>query len=299
MWGPSLPTKVDDVVCEAFRGVGLQVLVTAMNQSLVQVAVNNFTALPSGVTGGVEGGIGNFYANSTLDQRPGITCQLWAKGTGAKSKLKLEKEFVFRVLHSLLTTPTVALFNDLHSQSKFNISRTIGFYGDGFETHVEKYDRHLISIPLMMGHDFLIEEEIAYKEGVMGGFLWLFCDSVIHALTIGQKAVEAVRNLPNIGVIFGVCASGSKLRSINYPGYGPSTNQMFCPTLRSILPDSRVPPNVKSIPELVFNAFDLPTLKRALKAVITAIHNEEGLIRISSQSFGGQLGDYSISLRDL
>jgi formylmethanofuran--tetrahydromethanopterin N-formyltransferase len=300
MWGQLLPTMIDDVACEAFAGLGLQVLVTANNKRLVQSAVSNFTALPSAINGGVEGGIGlTPQTHYNLDHRPGTICQLWVAGTGNRARVKLEEGFAFRARQALMTTPTVAVFNALDAEPKFDISASIGQYGDGFETLVEQYNRKLISIPLMMGHDFLIEREIAYKEGVMGGFLWLFCDSLDHALAIGQKAVEAARERPGVGVIFGVCPSGSKLKSTNYPTYGPSTNQVLCPALRGKLSDSGVIAGVQSIPEIVFNAFDLQTLKNALKAVISTIQDEQGLIRISSRSFGNQLGNYSISLQDL
>ncbi len=290
---------IDDVSCEAFAGLGVQVLVTASNKPLVQTAVNNFTALPSAIRGGVEGGLGPFQSSANPDHRPGTICQLWVGGTGDKSRIKLEKGFSFRVRQALMITPTVAVFNALDASLKFDISESIGHYGDGFETRVEIYNRKLISIPLMMGHDFLIEQEIGYKEGVMGGFLWLYCDSVEHALYIGQIAVDTAREQPNAAVIFGVCPSGSKLKSITYPDYGPSSNQVLCPTLRETLPDSSVPPSVRSIPEIVINAFDLPTLKQALKRIIIGIQDEKGLIRISSRSFGNQLGNYSINLRDL
>ncbi len=300
MWGQLLPMIIDDVSCEAFAGLGLQVLVTANNRRLVETAVNNFTALPSAISGGVEGGVGRSPQNHyNPNHQPGSICQLWSGGTGNKSRVKLENQFAFRVRQALMITPTVAVFNGLDSNFKFDISESIGHYGDGFETHIEQYNRKLISIPLMMGQDFLIEQEIAYKEGVMGGFLWLYCDSVENALTIGQKAVDAAREQPNVAVIFGVCPSGSKLKSMNYPEYGPSTNQVLCPTLREKLSDSGVPPGVRSIPEIVVNAFDLPTLKQALKRIIIGIQDEKGLIRISSRSFGNQLGNYSINLQDL
>ncbi len=291
---------IDDVSCEAFAGLGLQILVTASTKSLAETAVNNFAALSSTIIGGAEGGIGLTPPElHNPDHRSGTMSQLWVAGTGKKSRSRLEKELAFRVRQALMTTPTTAVFNALDASQKFNVTKSIGYYGDGFETKVEQYGRKLISIPLMMGHDFLIEQEIAYKEGVMGGFLWLYCDSIDHALVIGQKAVDAAREQPDVGVVFGVCPSGSKLKSLKYPEYGPSTNQVLCPSMRDKIPDSGVPPNVQSIPEIVLNAFDLPTLKRALKTVISAIQEEKGLIRISSRSFGQQLGNYSISLRDL
>lgn len=300
MWGQFLTMIIDDVSCEAFAGLGLQILVTANTRSLVESAVKSFTALPSTIFGGVEGGLGlTLPETKTPDHRLGIICHLWVSGTGKMSRLKLEKELVFRVRQALMTTPTIAVFNALDFKQRFDITKSIGNYGDGFETKVEQYGRKLISIPLMMGHDFLMEQEIAYKEGIMGGFLWLYCDSVEDALSIGQKAVDTAREQNNVGVVFGVCPSGSKLNSINHPDYGPSTNHRLCPTLREKIPDSGVPVGVRSIPEIVFNAFDLLTLKKALKAVIAAILEEKGLIRISSQSFGHHLGNYSISLRDL
>ena len=291
---------IDNVACEAFAGLGLQVLVTAQTKPLVQAAVNGFTALPSVIVGGAEGGIGQSPQNySNPGHRPGTLCQLWVAGTDEKAQVKLQKNFAFRVRQALMTTPTVTVFNMLESESKFDVTESIGHYGDGFESNVEQYGRHLLSVPLMMGHDFLIDREISYKEGVMGGFLWLYCDSVEHALTIAQKAIDTAQTVKNVSTIFGVCPSGSNLKGTKYPDYGPTTNYVLCPTLRGTISNSEVPPGVSSIPEIVVNAFDLETLKQALKALIDSIQGEKGLIRISSRSFGNQLGNYSISLRDL
>ncbi|HMF32495.1 MAG TPA: formylmethanofuran--tetrahydromethanopterin formyltransferase [Candidatus Lokiarchaeia archaeon] len=291
---------IDDTSCEAFDGLGVQLLVTGQTDLLVKLATTNFTALPSVIFGGSEAGfVREVSQTKTPDKRPGALCQLWVGGTGEKAGLKLYRQLGFRVRQALLTTPTIAVFNALESDDIFDVTENIGHYGDGFETVGQHHGRTCISIPLMMGHDFVIEQKFAYKPGVMGGFLWLYCDTVGHALAIGEKALQVVRDQGDVSTIFGVCPSGSKLQGINYPAYGPTTNHILCPSLRGTIPDSGVPEGVGAIPEIVVNTFDLETLKIALKTIILAIQDEEGLLRISSGNFGNQLGQYSIPLNTL
>lgn len=161
---------IDDISCEAFDGLGVQILVTAINRNLVKKATMNFIALTSIIFGGSEAGLGrNVPESENLDGRPEIYCQLWTRGCNKKVLDNLFHGFGFRVRQALLTTPTVAVFNALDSNTQFDVMDNIGHYGDGYESLVECGRRLCISIPLMMGYDFLIERHIAYKCGVMGG----------------------------------------------------------------------------------------------------------------------------------
>jgi formylmethanofuran--tetrahydromethanopterin N-formyltransferase len=95
----------------------------------------------------------------------------------------------------------------------------------------------------------------------------------------------------------GVAASGSKAGS-RYKFSIASTYENYCPTLRDKLGDeSRLPPGVGSVMEIILNGRDLPTIARATQAAIAASADTPGLIKISAGNYGGRLGKSFIYLR--
>ena len=60
-----------------------------------------------------------------------------------------------------------------------------------------------------------------------------------------------------------------------------------------------MPEGVKSIPELVFNALDIDTIKDAMYNVINGIIDMDGLVKISAGNYGGKLGKFKIPLKEL
>ena len=179
----------------------------------------------------------------------------------------------------------------------------VGHCGDGYEWIVEKFNRKLINVPIMMGYDFLIEEDVSYAKGVMGGNLWLFCNSIDSGIKVGRECVKILAEIDNVCTTFDVCSAGSKPvpPDAKYPEIGPSTNHPFCPTLKDkLFPNEfKVPKGVKSIPEIVFNGLQLDDVKLAMQKTIEGISDMEGLIKISAGNYGGKLGKYKIYLREL
>ena len=298
--------KIEDTYCEAFEGLAVQIQVTASDIEFLYRAINSFTALPSTVFGDAEGGVVRLLSgNETVDGRLGAIVQLWVTGTGKKSRYKFYEQLGRRIRQGILVVPTTSVFDYFprEIETKFNMMDNVGHCGDGYEWLVEKYNRRLINIPIMMGQDFLIEEELTYDKGIMGGNLWLFCDSIESGIKIGREGVKIIAELDDICTTFDVCSAGSKPVPIDakYPEIGPSTNHPFCPTLKNKLSakEYQVPEGVKSIPELVFNALDLKTIKIGMKKLIEGIIDMDGLIKISAGNYGGKLGKFNIPLREL
>ncbi|MHA1797444.1 MAG: formylmethanofuran--tetrahydromethanopterin N-formyltransferase, partial [Candidatus Helarchaeota archaeon] len=63
--------------------------------------------------------------------------------------------------------------------------------------------------------------------------------------------------------------------------------------------DSKVPNNVKSIPEIVINGITMEDVKKAMKRCIEVSELFPGVVKISAGNFGGKLGKYKIYIRDL
>lgn len=294
---------IEDTYCEAFEGLVVQLQVTAQDKEFLNRAANAFTSLPSTVFGDAEGGIVRWLTEKeTIDGRPGSIVQLWVTGTGKKSQAKFYDQLGRRIRQGILVVPTTAVFDYFPKDvdTKFNMMSNVGHCGDGYEWIVEEYNRKLINVPIMMGYDFLIEEELSYAKGVMGGNLWLFCDSVDSSVKVGREAVKIITEIDDVCTTFDICSAGSKPET-NFPEIGPSTNHPYCPTLRNKLrsEEFKVPEGVESIPEIVFNALNIDIVKETMLKVIQGIIDMDGLIKISSGNYGGKLGKYKIHLREL
>ncbi|MHA1651641.1 MAG: formylmethanofuran--tetrahydromethanopterin N-formyltransferase [Candidatus Helarchaeota archaeon] len=291
--------EIIDTYAEAFEGLVTQLLVTAKTEALLKSAVYSFTALPSTVFNDAEGGIVRWVnLKETPDGRPGAVVQLWVLGSGKKAVANLEDKLGRRTRQGILVVPTTAVFNALESKNEFNMMKTVGHCGDGYEWTVDYKGREMINVPIMMGHDFLIEHYLGYQEGIMGGNLWLFCESVDAGLEAGQKGVDAILEIDGAITSFGICSAGSKPET-NFPEIGPSTNHWFCPTLKDKIEGSKVPDGIRSIPEIVIDGLDMTTVKKAMKAAIDAMQDVKGLRTISAGNYDGKLGKYKIYLKDL
>ena len=294
---------IEDTYCEAFEGLVVQLQVTAQDSEFLNRATNAFTALPSTVFGDAEGGIVRWLTkDETIDGRLGSIVQLWVTGTGKKSQTKFYEQLGRRIRQGILVVPTTAVFDHFPKEvdTKFNMMKNVGHCGDGYEWIIIRHNRSLINVPIMMGYDFIVEEEISYSLGVMGGNLWLFCDSINSGIKVGREAVKIIAEIDNVCTTFDICSAGSKPET-NFPEIGPSTNHLYCPTLKKKFSSEefKVPEGVKSIPEIVFNALNIDILKETMLKTIQGIIDMEGLIKISAGNYGGKLGKFKIHLREL
>ena len=143
-----------------------------------------------------------------------------------------------------------------------------------------------------------LDRRFGFRDGLMGGNLWFFGDSVDSALEAACRGRDAAAATPGIIQPFpgGIAASGSKAGS-NYKFTIASTYAEYCPTLREKLGEqSRLPAGVNSVMEIILNGRDLPTIVAATQAAISASLETPGLIRISAGNYGGRLGKSFIYL---
>ncbi len=289
--------EIENTYCEAFDGLFSRFLITARDDKRLKKAAVGSTSLPCTVFNESEGGVEKFLSGKeTPDGRKGAVIQIWVNYKQDSGK-KLEYELGKRIRQGILVVPTTRIFNLFDSDEKIDTMDKVGHCGDGYEFVEERFGREMINIPLMMS-EFLIERNLGYGKGVMGGNLWFFCDSIDTALDAGDKAVNAISKIEGTITSFDICSAGSKVET-NYPEIGPTTNHPYCPTLRGKIKDSKVPDGVKSIPEIVINGISLDVVKLAMKEAIESVRNVEGIIKISAGNYGGKLGKYKIYLRDL
>lgn len=293
--------EVEDTYAEAFDGLFIRLVVTAKNEVLLRKASYNSTALPSVVINRTEGGVEGWLSNSqTPDGRLGSTIQFWGgydEKNPSRSLDRFYREVSYRIRQGILVVPSTAVFNAYESKERIDAMERIGHCGDGYESVEEYRGRTAIRIPLMMG-DFIIERYISYGVGVTGGNIWLMCRSEDTALEAGERAIEAIRKVEGVVTPFDICSAGSKPET-KYPEIGPTTNHLYCPTLKKRISDSKVPDEVKCIPEIVINGISIDPVKKAMKAAMASVQEMKDVVKISAGNYDGKLGKHRIFLREL
>ncbi len=310
--------EIEDTYAEAFSAWNIRILITGergisgdlnktTNLELDELifAAYRSTSTPSMVVGRVEAGIEQWvFKKYTPDKRDGVILQFWGKYDKEDPKKSLEKfyeEFSIRIRQDILSVPTLRVFSPWKpglTKNTIDTGFRIGRCGGGYEEEVEAFGRKMIKVPLMMGHDFLIEKYLPYSLGICGANLWFFCDSVDTGRKVGRLANGAIKDVDGVISSFYVCPSGSMIG--NYPPIGPPTNYCFCPTLKKkIRNNSKVPVGIESIPEIVIDGLTECAVKKAMRNAIYAVLNVSGIVKISAGNYDGKLGDYKIYLRDV
>jgi len=295
---------IEDTYAEAFEGIFCRVIVTADDEETLRKAAEDATATPSIVIGRVEGGIEKWLSEKeTPDKRKGALLQFWGgidpKKPFSDSLEKFEIELSYRIRQDILVKPFTAVFDALPStEGKMDMMERVGHCGDGYEWVEKGYGRDVIVVPIMVP-DFVIERHLGYARGVMGANFWVMYKTKEALREAGKKALEAIHKIDGVITPFDICSAGSKPET-HFPWIGPTTNHPYCPSLKKKLGrTSKVPENVKYIPEIVINGVSLQAVKEAMKAGIEATLKVDGVLKISAGNYGGKLGDYKIYLREL
>jgi len=289
---------VDDTYAEAFRSIYAEVLITARDCKWLQHACDAVTGhASSSIFCDCEAAVDRFVGPggdesvATPDGRPGAIVQFHVPRFRKDREAHLEKVLLHRLSQNVLTCPTTACFNRLDTEPYFKLGRKIAFFGDGYQTREVRYGRKVWVLPIM-GGEFVIDRRFGFQDGIMGGNLWFFGTTIDAALEATERGVAAAAQVPGVIMPFpgGIAGSGSKAGS-RYSFLFASTNHPFCPTLRDKLGDeTRVPPGVTSIQEIILNGCDLATVSAATQAAIAAALDTPGLVRISAGNYGGRLG---------
>jgi formylmethanofuran--tetrahydromethanopterin N-formyltransferase len=295
---------IDDTFIEAFSGIYCRVIVTADDKETLQKAAEDSTATPSVVIGRTEGGVERYFTPAeTPDGREGAILQFWGeinpKKTFQESLEKFEKELSFRIRQDILVKPFTAVYDALpKAEGKLDMMERVGHCGDGYEWEELRFGRNVIVVPLMVP-DFVIERYLGYARGVAGGNFWIMCSTKAALKEAGKKALDALHKVEGVVSTFDICSAGSKPET-HFPQIGPTTNHIYCPSLKARLGKvSKVPDDVKFIAEIVYDAITVEALKKATKAAIEAAQAVDGVVRISAGNYEGKLGQYKIPLKEL
>jgi formylmethanofuran--tetrahydromethanopterin N-formyltransferase len=300
----SARAEVEDTYAEAFRSIYAEILITARDPAWLEHALAAATGNASStILCDCEAGLDRFVgpgfdaAFATPDGRPGAIVQLHVPRFRKDRRQALERALLVRVSQNVLTCPTAACFNLLDTDDTFKLGRKLAYFGDGHQFRDVRFGRPVWVVPILAG-EFVIDRRFGYRDGLMGGNLWFMGRDTDAALAAAQRAAAAVAQTPGVIMPFpgGIAASGSKAGS-RYKFAVASTYAEYCPTLRQKLGDeSRVPPGVTSIMEVIINGRDLATIAAATHRAIEAAVDTPGLVKISAGNYGGRLGKSFIYL---
>ena len=295
---------IEDTFAEAFTGIFCRVIVTVDDVETLRKAAEDSTATPSVVIGRTEGGVERYLQpKETPDKRVGAILQFWGginpKKSFEQSLKKFETELSYRIRQDILVKPFTAVFDALpKAEGKLDMMETVGHCGDGYEWVEKRHGREVIVVPLMVP-DFIIERYLGYGRGVMGGNFWVMCKTKQALKQAGEKALAAIHNVGGVVTPFDVCSAGSKPET-HFPKIGPTTNHLYCPSLKKQLgKESCVPDGVGYIAEIVYDGVSLEAVKEATKVGIEAVLDINGVVKVSAGNYGGKLGEHKIFLRKL
>ncbi len=288
--------KVQDTFAEMFALWAGRVLITAQNEKWAQIAASLTTGFATSViAASAEASIERAVpADQTPDKRPGVLVQIYNR-----DRFELKHQLMERIGQCTLTCPTTAAFNGLTGKRTLNVGSSLRYFGDGFQKKAMVGGRKCWKIPVMEGN-FIVEDGFGAMEAIAGGNFMIFAETQEAGLKASEAAAEAIRTeAPDVIMIFpgGVCRAGSKAGSLKYK-LKASTNHPYCPTLRTLVPDSVVPEGVTCVYEIVVNGLSLDAIKKALKVGVTAAIAVPGVVKISSGNYGGKLGPFKAYLRD-
>ncbi len=291
-------TRIVDTFAEMFPMWMGRILITAENEKWALTAAKTATGFASSIISSpAEAGIETIISPSNIpDGRMGVPIQIFHKTRG-----DLKVQMILRIGQCIMTCPTTAAFDMLpEAKRKLKVGRSLRLFGDGFQRKGSIGDRTVWRIPVMEG-EFVVEDTFGAALGVAGGMFLIFGESSKASLQAAEQAVNAI-NQKAKGVILpfpgGVCRSGSKVGSVKYK-LPASTNHVFCPRLKKLVPDTKVPENVRSIYEIVVNGLNDTLVKKAMAEGIKAAVKVPGVAKISTTNYGGKLGPYRAHLKEI
>ncbi len=296
--GRKEPVRIEDTFAEMFPMWAGRVLITAANEKWALIAARTAAGFASSIImSPAEAAVETLVSpKETPDGRPGAIIQIYHSSRGA-----LKHQMSLRIGQCIMTCPTTAVFDGLpKAKRKVKIGRSLRLFGDGFQKKAKVGERKMWSIPVMEGK-FLVENAFGIMKAVASGNMLILAKDEKTALKAAEDAKEAIsQNVRGAIMPFpgGLCRAGSKVGSLNYK-LPASTNHQYCPTLRKLVPDSKLPDNVGCVYEIVINGLNQKTVKKAMCVGMMAAVKAPGVVKITAGNYGGKLGPYKAVLKEV
>lgn len=290
--------EIEDTFAEAFPMRATRIVITAGSLDWAYEAARSMTGFATSVIAcGCEAGIERELDSSeTPDQRPGLSVLLFTM-----SSKDMQKQVQDRVGQCVLTCPGTACFSGMEAEESVKMGGVLRYFGDGFQVSKLIGGRRYWRVPVMDG-EFLCEETTGMVRAVGGGNFLILATCGGAALSAAERAVVAMRALPNVVLPFpgGIVRSGSKVGS-KYKGLVASTNDAYAPTLKGQT-KTALSPEVEAVLEIVIDGVSEADVRAATRAGIAAACEagaDGGIRRISAGNYGGKLGPFHFHLREI
>ena len=289
--------KIVDTFAEMFSMWAGRVLITADTEKWALTAAQTATGFAASIImSPAEAGIeGTVPPDKTPDGRPGALIQIYHS-----ARRDLKTQMILRIGQCIMTCPTTVAFDALpRAKRRLKVGRSLRLFGDGFQKRDEMYGRKVWRIPVMEG-EFIVEDRFGAMRAVAGGNLLIMAENRKAGLQAAEEAVNAINQRSQYVILpfpGGVCRAGSKAGSMKYK-LKASTFHSYCPKLKKLVSDSKVPENVNAIYEIVINGLDIDAVKKAMAEGIRAAVKVPGVMKISAGNYGGKLGPYKAYLKE-
>lgn len=290
--------EIADTFAEAFPIKAARLVITADE---IEWAITAATELCGNATSviacDVEAAIERTVSTGeTPDGRPGVVVLVFAFTVDG-----LAKALQSRIGQCVLTCPTTACYNGIENcpkEKRIRIGGMIRYFGDGFQKAKKLGDRRFWRIPVMDG-EFVCEDWFGTVTGVAGGNLLICGTNGTDTLRAADAAVRTMRSVPDIALPFpgGIVRSGSKVGS-RYPKLKASTNDAYCPTLRSQT-QTEIPHECQAVYEIVIDGLTADAIQLAMKEGLHAAAAHPNVLLITAGNYGGKLGKHHFHLRNL
>ncbi len=290
--------EIEDTFAELFEMWTGRILITAENEKWAQTAAQTATGFASSIIGSpAEAGIeGTLPPGETPDGRTGVLIQIYHR-----TRRDLKRQLIERIGQCVMTCPTTSAFNALlKAKRRLRIGRSLRLFGDGFQKRDEIAGRTVWRIPVMEG-EFIVEDRFGVKKAVAGGNFLILAKDSKSGLTAAESAVKAInQNVEGVILPFpgGICRSGSKIGSLKYK-LPASTNHLYCPRLRGLVPESHVSNNVNCVYEIVINGLNLNSIEKAMAEGIKGAVTVPGVLKISAGNYEGKFGPIQVHLHKI
>jgi formylmethanofuran--tetrahydromethanopterin N-formyltransferase len=291
-------TIIDDTFAEMFPMWAGRILITAANEKWARIAANTATGFASSIImSPAEAALETIVpSEETPDGRIGAIIQIFHTSRGA-----LKGQMSLRIGQSVMTCPTTAAFDGLpKAKRRLKVGRSLRLFGDGFQKSDTVAGRKVWRIPVMEG-EFIVEDNFGVMKGVASGNIIIMAKDWKAGLKSSEEAKEAItKNVRGVIMPFpgGICGSGSKVGSVNYK-LPASTNHPYCPTVKKLVPETKVPDNVGSVYEIVINGLNQKVVKKAMVEGIKAAVKVPDVVKITAGNYGGKLGPFQAHLKEI
>ena len=288
-------TEIVDTFAEAFKMSGSRIIITAESKQWAMAAAQSITGFATSVIGcKCEAGIEKeLLTDETPDNRPGISVLIFAMDADG-----LGKRLTERIGQCVMTCPTTACFNGLESNTTAIVGGQLRYFGDGHQSSKVLGKQRLWRIPVMDG-EFVVDERFGIQDAVGGGNILILGKDQKTTLKAATAATKAMREIDGVVLPFpnGVVRSGSKVGS-KYKALIASSNDAYCPTLRTVTNESLVPEGVNCVLEIVIDGLSEEAVAEAMHVGLHAAA-KPGIKQLSAGNYGGNLGQYHLHLNKI